>query len=121
MKLNPLIKNFFVAIIILLILGGVFSLFYLPSEKPTQISLSELLTSINQDSVKKITVSGDAIKVTYSDDKTADSMKESNSVLPDVLLNLGADKEKLQKVQLDASKPVESVWSWLLPALIYGI
>lgn len=121
MKLNPLIKNVAVAILILLILGGVFSLFYMPQEKPAQISLSQLVSEINQDNVKKITVSGDAIKVTYLNDKTADSMKESNSVLPDVLVNLGADKEKLQKVELTASKEVESIWSWLLPALIYGI
>jgi len=121
MKPNSLIKNFFVAIIILLILGGVFSLFYLPTEKPTQVSLSQIVTSINQDKVKKITVTGDTIEVTYTDDKTADSMKESNSVLSDVLVNLGADKDKLQKVEIDATKPIESVWSWLLPALIYGI
>lgn len=121
MKLNPLIKNVIFAILILLTLGGAFSLFYLPSEKPTQISLSQLATEINQDKVKKITVSGDSIAITYTDDKTAESMKESNSVLPDLLTNLGAEKEKLQKVEISASPVQESIWSWLLPMLLYGI
>ncbi len=121
MKLNPLIKNFIFVVLILLVVGGVFSLFYLPSEKPNQISLSQLVSDINQDKVKKITVSGDAISVTYNDNKIAESMKESNSVLPDLLTNLGVDKTKLQKVEISANPQEESVWSWLVPILIYGI
>jgi cell division protease FtsH len=121
MKLNPLLKNFIFVIVILLILGGIFSLFYLPTEKTTQISISQLVADINADKVKKITVSGDSIAVTYQDNKTASSMKESNSVLPDVLTNLGVDKTKLQKVEIGAAPEQQSVWSWLVPILIYGI
>ena len=102
---------------------------YLPSEKPSQISISQLVNDINADKVKKIDVSGDTVKITYTDDpsnpsgqaKTANSMKESNSVLPDLLTNLGVDKTKLQKVEISAAAVQESVWSWLLPALLYGI
>ncbi len=121
MKLNPLVKNFIFVVLILLIVGGVFSLVYLPAEQTNQISISQLVNDINQDKVKKITVSGDTVAVTYTDDKTAESMKESNSVLPDVLVNLGADKTKLQKIDLSAETQKESVWSWLVPILIYGI
>ena len=121
MKINPLVKNFILVIVILLIAGGVFSVLYLPSEKTNQISLSQLVTDINAEKVKKITVSGDSVAVTYTNDKTADSMKESNSVLSDTLVGLGADKAKLQKVEISASIQQESVWSWLLPALLYGI
>src|SRR5258706_502784 len=49
------------------------------------------------------------------------SMKESNSVLPDLLTNLGVDKTKLQKVEISANAQQESVWTWLVPILIYGI
>ncbi len=120
-KLNPLIKNFVFVILILLVVGGIFSLFYLPSEKPNQISISQLVNDINQDKVKKITVSGDSVTIIYNDNKTASSMKESNSVLPDLLTNLGVAKDKLQKVEISAASQQESVWSWLLPILIYGI
>lgn len=121
MKINPLVKNIVFVVIILLVVGGVFSLIYLPSEKPTQISLSQLVGDINQDKVKKITVSGEELSVVYTDDKKAQSMKESNSVLPDLLGQLGADKTKVQKIEIGASPVSESVWSWLLPALLYGI
>ncbi|OGZ63261.1 MAG: cell division protein FtsH [Candidatus Staskawiczbacteria bacterium RIFCSPHIGHO2_02_FULL_34_10] len=121
MKLNPLVKNFIFVILILLIVGGLFSLFYMPTEKTNQVSLSQLANDINQDKVKKIAVSGDSVAITYTDDKTANSMKETNSILPDVLVNLGADKTKLQKIDISATVEQQSVWSWLLPALLYGI
>ncbi|MBX4200800.1 ATP-dependent zinc metalloprotease FtsH [Candidatus Parcubacteria bacterium] len=121
MKINPLLKNFIVIVLILIVVAGVFSLVYLPQEKPAQVSISQIVGDINADKVKKIDVSGDKIKVTYTDDKTAESMKESNSVLPEVLANLGVDKTKLQRVEISANAVQESVWSWLLPALLYGI
>lgn len=96
-------------------------MFYLPTDQSSQVSLSQLVSEINQDKVKKIAVSGDSIAITYQDDKTASSMKESNSVLSEVLVNLGADKEKLQKVEVSATVEQQSVLAWLFPALLYGV
>lgn len=121
MKLNPLIKNFIFVILMLLVVSGMFSLLYAPSEQTNQISISQLVNDINQDKVKKMSVSGDSITITYIDDKKANSMKESNSVLPELMLNLGANKDKLQKVEVAVTPIEESVWVWLLPAFIYGI
>ncbi len=94
---------------------------YLPDSKTNQISVSQLVADINQDKVKKITVSGDQLIILYTDDKTAVSMKETGSSLSDLLNNLGADKNNLQKVEVDITTPVENVWSWLGPILIFGI
>ena len=119
--MNPLIKNFVLVVVILLAIGGVFSMLYLPDSKTNQISVSQLVADINQDKVKKITVSGDQLIILYTDDKTAVSMKETGSSLSDLLNNLGADKNNLQKVEVDITTPVENVWSWLGPILIFGI
>ncbi len=119
--MNILLKNLVLTILILLVLGGVFSLLYMPIEEPNEISISQLATDINQDKVKKITVSGDQLAILYADDKTAVSMKELNSSLSDVLESLGADKAKIQKVEFDIVPQKENVWSWLIPALLYGI
>ncbi|MDO8530077.1 MAG: ATP-dependent zinc metalloprotease FtsH [bacterium] len=121
MQLNPLLKNFIVIVLILVAIGGVFSLFYAPAEKTDEISISQLVGDINSDKVKKITVLGDEIEVLYLDDKKASSMKESNSILPELLINLGVSKEKLNNIEISAQTQEESVWSWLLPALLYGI
>ncbi len=112
MKLNSFVKNFLFVVLILLIIGGIFSLFYLPTSKTTTISISQLVSDVNADKVKKIDVSGDALTITYSDNSTATSMKESNSVLPDLLTSLGANKTDLEKVQISASTPQD--WSWLI-------
>ncbi len=120
-KNNPLVKNFIFVILIFVVLGGLFSLFYFPTEQTKQISLSQLVSDINQDKIKKIDVGGDNVAVTYKDDKTAKSMKESNSVLSDVLVNLGADRTKLQGIDVSATVEQQSVWAWLFPALLYGV
>jgi len=94
---------------------------YLPASKPNQIPVSQLAADINQNKVKKITVSGDQLTILYTDDKTADSMKETGSSLSDLLTNLGANKDNLQKIEVDITPPIENVWSWLGPILIFGI
>jgi len=94
---------------------------YLPSSKPNQVPVSQLVSDINQSKVKKITVTGDTLTILYSDDKTADSMKESGTSLTDFLANLGVNKDNLQKIEIDVVPQTESLWSWLGPILIFGI
>lgn len=121
MKINPLVKNFILVVLILLVLGGVFSLVYLPQEKTNEVSISQLAQDINQDKVKKITILGDKLDIEYADKKIASSMKETGSSLSDLLINVGADKTKLQSLVIDIKTQQESTWAWLLPILIYGI
>ncbi|MEK7664178.1 MAG: ATP-dependent metallopeptidase FtsH/Yme1/Tma family protein [Patescibacteria group bacterium] len=121
MKLNPLIKNFIFVVLIFLAIGGVFSLFYFPTGESNQISISQLVSEINQDKVKKIAVSGESIAITYNNESKAISMKETNSVLSEVLVNLGANPVKLQKVEISAELEQQSMWTWLFPALLYGV
>ena len=74
-----------------------------------------------QDKVKKIVGNGDELTITYTDDATASSMKESGVGLVDSLNNLGVNKDNLQKVEIDVQPVQESLWSWLTPVLIFGI
>jgi len=119
--MNPLFKNFVFIILILLIVGSVFSLLYYPATTPNEISTTQLVSDINSNSVKKITVSGDVLDVVYNDDKTATSMKESGTGLTDLLINLGVDKDSLQKVEVSNQVAKQDLWSWLTPLLIFGI
>ncbi|OGZ70104.1 MAG: cell division protein FtsH [Candidatus Staskawiczbacteria bacterium RIFCSPLOWO2_01_FULL_33_9] len=121
MKINPLLKNFVLVVIIFLVVGGVFSLSYFPEKTPNEISISQLITDINQDKISKITIAGDQLEIDYADKTTAVSMKESNSTLSDLLVSLGVNKDNLQKVQVNIAPQKESTWSWLGPILIFGI
>ena len=121
MKMNLLLKNFVLVVVIFLVVGAVFSLFYFPEKTPNQISISQLATDINQNKISKITIAGDQLAIDYANKSAAVSMKESNSTLSDLLINLGANKDNLQKVQIDVTPQKESTWSWLGPILIFGI
>jgi len=121
MKMNPLFKNFVFVILILLIVGGIFSLLYLPATTPNEISTTQLVSDINSNKIKKITISGDSLDIVYTDNKTATSMKESGTGLTDLLINLGVNKDSLQKVEISNQTAKQDLWSWLTPLLVFGI
>ncbi len=119
--MNPLLKNFIFVILILLVVGGIFSLLYFPTSTPNEISATQLISDINNNKVKKITVSGDILNIVYTDNKTAISMKESGTGLTDLLINLGVNKDSLQKVEISEQPAQQDLWSWLTPLLVFGI
>ena len=119
--MNPLLKNFVFVVLILLVIGAVFNLLYSPAQTTTTISTTQLISDINANKVKKIIVSGDSLDITYADNKTALSMKESGTGLTDLLINLGVNKDSLQKIDLTQQVAKQDLWSWLTPLLIFGI
>ena len=94
---------------------------YAPAPTPTEISTTQLISDINNNKVKKIAVSGDNLEVTYADNKVATSMKESGTGLTDLLINLGINKDSLQKVAISNQPAKQDLWSWLTPLLVFGI
>ena len=98
MKINPLFKNFVFVVLIILVIGGIFSLLYFPASTPTQVSVTQLVSDINSNSIKKIETSGDTLNITYTNNKTATSMKETGTGLTDLLINLGVNKDSLAKI-----------------------
>ena len=121
MGLNPLFKNFLAIILILLVIGAIFSLLYYPAQTPNEISATQLVSDINQNKVKKIAVLGEELEIIYNDDATATSMKEPNTSITDLLVNLGVNKENLDKVDINIKPAKQDVWSWLTPLLVFGI
>lgn len=121
MKLNPLFKNFVLVIVILIAIGAIFSLLYYPAGSTNEISATQLVSDINQNKVKEITVSGDSLSITFTDDTTATSMKEPSTSITDLLVNLGVNKDNLDKVNINIQPAQQDVWSWLTPLLVFGI
>ena len=104
-----------------MIVGGIFSLLYYPTTTPNEISITKLASDINGNFVKKITVAGDVLNITYTDNKTATSMKEAGTGLTDLLLNLNVNKDSLAKVDVSNQVAKQDLWSWLTPLLVFGI
>lgn len=120
------VKNFLLILLIFLMISAVFSVFFQSSEEIKELSLTELVIDINQEKVKKITVTGDELEIVYLDDSAAKSRKETESSLSESLINYGVDGEKLVRVDVNTRESGGS-WIWLgpilfavLPLLIFG-
>jgi len=115
--MKNLAKNFILVLLIFLIISGIFTLFTQPFEKEKQLSLTQLVNEINQEKIKKITVSGSELLVLYQDGTKAKSRKEIETALSQSLKNYGVDIEKLKKVEVETQKG-QGTWTWLGPVLM---
>ncbi len=116
--MKNLLKNFVFILIILLVVSSVFTLFSQPAgETKGVIPLSQLVSDINQDNVKQITISGNGLQIVYKDDTKATSQKETGASLSESLTNFGVDKTNLANVRVE-NKEANDVWSWLGPVLL---
>jgi len=126
--MKNLLKNFVFILIILLVVSSVFTLFSQPAgETKGVIPLSQLVSDINQDNIKQITISGNELQIVYKDDSKATSQKETGASLSESLTNFGVDKTNLSNVRVE-NKEASDVWTWLgpvllivLPLILFGI
>ncbi|MBM3250890.1 MAG: ATP-dependent zinc metalloprotease FtsH [Candidatus Nealsonbacteria bacterium] len=116
--MKSLAKNLIFVLLIFLIISAVFALLNQPLEKEKEISLSQLVQDINQEKIKKVTVSDSQLTILYQDETKAKSTKEIESSLSESLLNLGVNREALQKIEIETKKE-EGFWTWLGPTLIF--
>ncbi|NCQ02541.1 ATP-dependent zinc metalloprotease FtsH, partial [Candidatus Wolfebacteria bacterium] len=125
--MSGLTKNIFGAIITLLLIAFVFSLFYTEQKPTTVFSLDQLASKINSGEVAKITVSGNDLTIQLKDGPQATSKKETEVGLSETLKNYGVNPLALQKVNLEI-KEESGFRYWasilipsLLPLLIIGV
>ncbi|MBI2041938.1 MAG: ATP-dependent zinc metalloprotease FtsH [Candidatus Nealsonbacteria bacterium] len=125
--MKSLLKNFIFIILIFLIISGIFAMFSKPFEQKKETTLTQLVEDINQEKVKKITVSGNDVQIAYNDDSEASAKKEAEASFSETLVNYGLDKEKINKVNIEVKEPRGfSFWLGpisviLFPLLIIGI
>ena len=113
--MSNLSKNIFWAIITLLIITFIFSLFY--QEKPlAQISIDQLVAKIRTGEVAKITVQGNDLKIELKNGDVLKAKKESESGLTQTLKNYGLEDKDLVGVTLEIKE--ESGLSFWLGILL---
>ncbi len=99
--MDKLLKNIGFVILFFLLVSTLMILYSGPAQKPTSVSLSDLVNQINNGKVKDISISGNDLAVTLGDGTKEVSVKEPQSALTDSLSNYGVDKTKLQDVKID--------------------
>jgi cell division protease FtsH len=118
--MRNLLKNIGIVLVVFMFIAAISILYSAPQAKPQPVSLSTLVTEINDSKVKEIAVETDDLKITLNDGAVQKSTKEKETGLTESLKNYGVDTEKLKAVNIDV-KGESSTAFWLtniLPFLI---
>lgn len=123
---NKIIKRIAVGILVVLVISSLFSIYTAPLEKVEDISLTQLVQRINENSVEKIEVEGNKLMVESKDGSKSKVIKETESSLSESLANLGVTEEAMKGVAIDNIDTTSSgIWlnivlPFLLPFLLIG-
>ncbi|MBC7073937.1 ATP-dependent zinc metalloprotease FtsH [Candidatus Parcubacteria bacterium] len=116
--MKEFLKNFIVAVLIFIFLSFLFGRSFLTKKEPKILSLTQLVSEINQEKVKEIKIGETQAIVRFSNEEIGIVEKEVDSPLTQTLINLGADKEKLQKVNIVGEKR-GGLMEVLVPIILY--
>jgi cell division protease FtsH len=101
-----------VYLLILVVAGALILGVFPTSERLEEVSLTLLAADINEGKVDSISVDGNDLTVTYTDNREMASRKEDGVDLTNTLLGMGVQAEALDKVDLEVEPP--GAWSdWL--------
>ena len=124
--MSNLYKNIAWAVVTLILVSILFSLFIQTGPEPEQITLNQLAERINAGQVQEIKISGNNLEVLLTGDERAVTQKEPEASLSETLSNFGVDPVALQAVAF--SIETESGFRFwvgllvptLLPILVIG-
>lgn len=119
-------KNIIIVLVVFLFIAGLLSLSSSTPGNPEEISLSQLVTKVNEGQIEKIEVQENNLKITSTEGVEFKSRKEPEAALSESLANLGVDETQLKDVEIVTKQPsgtsifVGSVLPFLLPLLFIG-
>ena len=120
-------KNILWAVVTLLFISFLFSLFAEPAKAPTTLNLNQLVDKINASQVMQIKVNGNNLAITMKDGSQAVAMKETENGISETLKNLNVSSTALASVDLEVQN--QSGWDYwmslllptLLPLLLFAV
>jgi len=114
------IRNIVIVFFILLGAAGLVAVFQLPDDKPSEVALSEVVGKINRGEIKEISVNGDNLAITLTDNKKLFAKKEPGVSAFETLVNLGAEKDKLSaaNIRIKEDSGAMAILSTVLPVVL---
>jgi cell division protease FtsH len=109
-------KNILWAVLTLLFVAFLFSLFASPVKAPTTLSLSQLVDKVNTGQVAQISVNGNDLAISLKDGSQAVAEKEPETGIVETLKNLNVSSTQLASVNLQVQN--QSGWNYWLNLLI---
>jgi cell division protease FtsH len=118
--MRTVIKNFLIFFLVFLLLASLFSFYDSSTNKSEKVSLDQIITSLNNETAQKISISPDELQLTLKDGRVLVAKKETGETLSSLAKNYGVDTAKLLKVQQEVKQPSGfSYWlATLLPFLL---
>lgn len=105
-------KTFIYAIIIFVLISGMYALVQSGLRERPERSLSELVALVNEGKVERITVEEDTLSIRLKDGSEARSRKEAEAGLSETLSNYGVNPEKFAAVNIEV-KSLSGLGYWL--------
>ena len=102
------IKNLLFALLIFVVIAGIFSLTVENKEEAEDVSLSKVAEQVNAGSVETIEISENELLVILRDGKRESATKESESSFSETLTNLGVSDEALRSLNIEIKNPKEA-------------
>jgi cell division protease FtsH len=94
--MKPLSKNLIVALVAVLLVGAVLSTYSLQGEKAKSVSVAELVSDVQSNGVKSITVTEDKVDATLKDDSHVVTQKEAGESLDQLLTDYGVKPDAIK-------------------------
>ncbi len=110
---NRMWLNVASALLVFLIIIGLYSTLNSAAAKPDQIPVSQLAADIKADKVGGVVVEGDTLKISYKDNTAKTSKKEGAEALTQTLVNYGLTQKELSTVSIEVKEESSFVF-WLL-------
>jgi len=100
-----LFGNFINILIIFLLISLAYTALVNQTEKPEEISISELVSGISAGEVGSISVEGEKLLVGFKDETIKEAKKEMESSLSETLFNYGVTSEQLKEIDVSIENP----------------
>ncbi|HBR80214.1 MAG: ATP-dependent zinc metalloprotease FtsH [Candidatus Uhrbacteria bacterium GW2011_GWE2_45_35] len=118
--MKPLSKNFILFILVLLVVGAIFSTYNLKDDKPVEIGLNTMIEQVNQGQVKNLTVSGGDIDIELLDGTKETTKKETSQSLSELFTDYEVDQKAVAAVNISIKEESSKglFWSVIIPTLL---
>ena len=119
-------RNILLFLIVLVALGALMSTYNLQSGKPTEVGIGRLVEEIQLGEVRSITVDGNKLTITRTDNKKEVTYKEEDESLSELLKNYGLSNDKIRAVQVEVKHEsgltlfLGNFLPFLIPFLLIG-
>lgn len=118
--MKPLSKNLIFFLLVLLVIGAIFSTYNLGGNKPKEISLTTMIEQVASGQVKSLVVSGDEVLIELKDGAKEKTKKEAEQALSDLFADYNLDPAVTAAVdiQIKDEGAANAFWGLIIPSLL---